>query len=155
MPARHRYPRRQGRVFCSARRSSESEPSAGMATRLTPAALSVASVSGEWTPRSAESRVGRMLEDLLVGGNFFAFEDPAARLRDHPLHQRQHRLGLGEEPLGLRRSLLAEHRHHTGGLPHHLLGGLDELLVQLLLLHLFLFAFAPQLPMQPLSSLPR
>jgi hypothetical protein len=34
-----------------------------MATRLTPAAVSVASVSGEWTPRSAG---WGMLEDLLV-----------------------------------------------------------------------------------------
>ena len=25
-------------------------------------------------------------EHLLLGGNFFAFEDPAARLHDHPLH---------------------------------------------------------------------
>ena len=27
-------------------------------------------------------------EHLLVGGNFFALEHPAARLHDHPLHQR-------------------------------------------------------------------
>lgn len=87
-------------------------------------------------------------EHLLVGGNFLPLEDPAARLRNHLLHQGQYRLGLREEPLGFRLGLLAERRHHTGGLPHHMLGDLHELLVQLFLLRLFVFAFTPQLPMQ-------
>src|SRR5947209_4103027 len=216
MPARQRYPRFHLRVCSSARRSSESEPSAGIATRLTPAAVSVASVSGEWTPRSAESPVGGMLEDLLVvldrlGGlpmlvgvredliarddppidfikddmatkldegtafvprdgpcvrleeaehlllrcHLLAVEHSAACLSNHLLHQRQHLLGLREQALGLRLGLLAQCLDHACGLLHHLLGRLDQLLVQLLLLGLFFFSLAPQLPMQRLGRLAR
>jgi len=216
MPARQRYPRFHLRVCSSARRSSESLPEAGIATRLTPAAVSVASVSGEWTPRSAESPGGRMLEDLLVvldrlGGlpmlvgvredliarhdppidfikndvateldertafvprdgprvrfeeaehlllrcHLLAFEHSAACLSNHPLDQRQHILCLCEQTLRLRLALLAQCLDHLCSLLHHLLGRLDQLLLQLLLLGLFVFSLAPQLPMQRLSRLAR
>ena len=55
--------------------------------------------------------------------------------------------------LGLPLRLLAERRHHIGGLPHHVFSRLDELLIQVFLLRLFVFPFAPQLSMQPLSGL--
>src|SRR5947209_2842866 len=41
-------------------------------------------------------------ENLLVGGDFLAFEDPVARLRDHPLDQREYALGLAAQTRGLR-----------------------------------------------------
>src|SRR5436305_11036881 len=86
-------------------------------------------------------------DDLLVGGDFLAFEDPLARLRDHPLDQREYALGLGAQAHGLLLALLTECHHHPAGLLHHPLSDFYELLVQLLLLCLFVFAFAPQLPM--------
>src|SRR6266567_8175419 len=79
-------------------------------------------------------------EDLLVGGDGSAFEDPVARLRDHPLDQREYALGLAAPACDLRLRLLTECRHHTAGLLHHPFGDFYELLVQLLLLCLFLFA---------------
>ena len=60
-----------------------------------------------------------------------------------------------EQMLGLLLGLLAQNRDDTPALLHHLLCDMDELLIQFLLLCLFVFSFAPQLPMQGLGHLPR
>ncbi len=71
------------------------------------------------------------------------------------LHQGQHALSLLKQALSLPLGLLAQDRDDTPALLRHLLGSLDELLIQFLLLSLFFFSFAPQLPMQGLGHLPR
>src|SRR6266571_2189792 len=86
-------------------------------------------------------------EHFLIRGHLLALEHPAARLANDPLHQWQERLHLIEQMLGLLLGLLAQNRDDTPALLHHLLGGMDELLIQFLLLCLFVFSFAPQLPM--------
>jgi hypothetical protein len=87
-------------------------------------------------------------EDLLLRGDFLALQDSAARLRNHPFHQREYPFSLTTQSCCLPLALLAECRHHTCRLLHHVLCDLHELLVQLLLLRLFVFPLAPQLTMQ-------
>jgi hypothetical protein len=51
-------------------------------------------------------------------------------------------------------ALLTQGGHHLQTLSYHLLGRLDQRVIQRLLLRLFLLPFAPQLPVQVLCCLP-
>lgn len=98
------------------------------------------------------ARVGlEEAEHFLPCGHLLALQHARAGLGDDALHQRQHLLRFVEQALGLLLSPLPEHRDDLPTLAHHLLGGLDQLLVQLLLLGLFLLHGVPQLPVQRLG----
>ena len=83
-----------------------------------------------FVPRNGPGMWLKEAEHLLVGGDGSALEHPAARLRDHLLHQGEHRLGLAAQALGLLLGLLAQRLDNACGLPHHVFSRLHELLVQ-------------------------
>src|SRR5260370_36129701 len=50
-----------------------------------------------FVPRNGAGVWFKEAEHLLVRGDFLALEDPAARLRNHPLHQGEYPLSLGAQ----------------------------------------------------------
>jgi hypothetical protein len=93
-------------------------------------------------------------ERFFARGHLLAFQHTPPRPGHHLLNQRQRRLRLSEETLRLPLGLGTQHTHHASCLAHHRLDPLDELLIQLFLLSLLLFGFAPQMPVQDLWGLP-
>ena len=93
-------------------------------------------------------------EHFLLRGHLLALQHARARLGDHALDQRQHLCGLGEQTSGLLSRLLRQRRDDLLTLPHHVLGGPYQLLIEFLLLGFFVFGFTSQLPVQGLCHLP-